>query len=288
MEYLLHLLILFSIYGILGVSLNLVVGYTGLLSVAHAAFYGIGAYATAVLLTSLNVNFFLASLAGVLLAMMVGFLMGIVFSKFKGDYYALATLGFCGVVFSIFLNWDAVTNGSLGISGIVRPSLFGFSFSSNFSFFVLALVFLGIVYGISYGITTSSFGRVLRAVREDEQAVQVFGYRTSYFKLIIFIISAGMAALAGSLYASYITFIDPLSFTIIESVFILVIIIVGGLSDSKGALLGALILVLLLETLRFVGFPVAVAAQMRQVFYGLVLVGLMLWRPRGILGRYVL
>lgn len=288
MEYLLHVLILFSIYGILAVSLNLVVGYTGLLSIAHAAFYGIGAYVVAGLLTSFTMNFFLAALVGVLVAMSVGFLVGIVFSKFKGDYYALATLGFCGIVFSIFLNWDAVTNGSLGISGVLRPSLFGFTFSSHFSFFILALIFLAVVYGISHSITASSFGRVLRAIREDEQVVQVFGYRTNHFKLIIFVISAGMAALAGSLYASYITFIDPLSFTIMESIFILVIIIFGGLSDTRGALLGALLLVLLLETLRFVGFPVAAAAQMRQVFYGLVLIGLMLWRPRGILGNYIL
>ena len=288
MEYLLHLGILFAIYGILAVSLNLVVGYTGLLSVAHAAFYGVGAYSAAILLTMFGVSFFLATFAGILLAMLIGFLAGVVLSRFKDDYYALASLGFGGVVFSVFLNWDAVTKGSLGISGIPRPSLFGFDFSSNVSFFLLALLFLLAVYGIAHFISTSSFGRVLKGIREDEQAVQVFGYRTVWYKLVVFVIAGGMAAVAGSLYASYITFIDPLSFTLLESVFILVILIFGGLANNKGVLLGALILVLLPELLRFVGFPVAVAAQMRQVFYGLTLIGLMLWRPHGVWGDYVL
>lgn len=288
MEYLVHLGVLFSIFAILALSLQLVVGYTGLLSVTHAAFYGIGAYTTALLITNLGVNFFVALLAGVVITAFVSLLVGFVLSKFRGDYYALGSLGFNVIVFSIFLNWQSLTRGPLGIPGIDRPDILGFQFSENILFLALALIFLALAYGLSEWVTTSSFGRVLKAIREDEEAVSVFGYRTLFFKLAIFVFSAGVAAVAGALYASYITFIDPSSFTINESIFVLAIIILGGLGSLRGAVIGALVLILLPEALRFVGFPSDIAAQMRQVIYGLILVGLMLYRPQGLVGEYKL
>jgi len=287
MEYLTHLAILFFIYAILGVSLNLLVGYTGLLSSAHAAFYGIGAYATAIALTSLHINFFLSLAAGIIITGIIAFLIGIVLSRFRGDYYALVSLGFNVIVYSVLLNWQGLTRGPLGMPGIPRPE-FVFDFSSNISFLILSFLFVIVIYIISRFLVASSFGRVLKAIREDEQAVQVFGYNTNYYKLAIFVISAGMAAAAGSLFASYITFIDPSSFTVMESVFILAVIILGGLSNLRGSILGAFILVLLPEVLRFAGFPQAIAAQMRQVVYGLCLIFLMLFRPQGLLGEYKL
>ena len=287
MEYLTHLAILFFIYAILGVSLNLLVGYTGLLSSAHAAFYGIGAYATAIALTSLHINFFLSLAAGIIITGIIAFLIGIVLSRFRGDYYALVSLGFNVIVYSVLLNWQGLTRGPLGMPGIPRPE-FVFDFSSNISFLILSFLFVIVIYIISRFLVASSFGRVLKAIREDEQAVQVFGYNTNYYKLAIFVISAGMAAAAGSLFASYITFIDPSSFTVMESVFILAVIILGGLSNLRGSILGAFILVLLPEVLRFAGFPQAIAAQMRQMVYGLCLIFLMLFRPQGLLGEYKL
>lgn len=286
MEYLIHLAILSSIFAILAISLDLVLGYTGLLSVTHAAFYGIGAYVTALLLKGAGLNFFVALAASILFTMLAAFLIGIVLSKFKTDYYALASLGFNVIVFSIFLNWQSVTRGPLGIPGISRPEVFGFSFSENIIFLLLALVLLALIYQSSQFIVRSSFGRALTAIREDEEALSVFGYYTPSYKLIVFTISAGMAAIGGALFATYITFIDPSSFTINESIFILAIVILGGAGSIRGPLLGAVILILLPEALRFVGFPSDIAAQMRQVIYGLILVGLMLYRPQGILGTY--
>ena len=137
-------------------------------------------------------------------------------------------------------------------------------------------------------MVNSSFGRILKAIREDEKAIQVFGYRTSFYKSIIFVISAMMAAVAGSLFASYITFIDPSTFTLHESIFILAIVILGGLANLKGSIWGALFLILLPEVLRFVGFPGDIAAQMRQVVYGVILIILMLYRPQGLVGEYKL
>ena len=288
MEYFIHLAILISIYAILGVSLNLIVGYTGLLSVTHAAFYGIGAYATAILSTRYHIGFFTSIIVGVLISAVISLGIGLVLSKFKEDFYALASFGFNVIVFSIFLNWESLTRGPLGIPGIGRPSLFGIDFSSLFVFLILALIFFGIVYLISQFIVNSSFGRALKAIREDEPAAQIFGYRTFGYKLLIFVIGAMMAALAGSLFATYVTFVDPSTFTLNESIFILAIIILGGLANIRGSVLGAVFLILLPEILRFVGFPSDIAAQMRQVVYGLLLVIFMLYRPQGLLGEYKL
>ena len=286
MEYLINLLILISIYAILGLSLDLVVGLTGLLSVTQAAFYGIGAYTTAILLTNLNINFFLSIIFGMIIAGVSGLVIGLVLSKFKGDYYALGSFGFNVIVYTILLNWQSLTGGPLGIPGISRPNLFTFSFSNNLSFLILSIVIFLIIFGIYYFISKSSFGRVLRAIREDEEVISVFGYHTLWFKMSIFVIGAMLASVAGSLFASYITFVDPSSFTLTESIFVLSIIILGGLANRRGAIIGAVCLVLLPEILRFVGFPSEIAAQIRQAAYGLILILLMLYRPQGLVGEY--
>ena len=285
MEYAIHLAIMVGIYAILALSLNLVVGYTGILSVTHAAFFGIGAYTTAILLTRYDFNFFLALLVGMVLTGLCSLFIGAVLSKFRGDFVALGSVGFNMIVWSIMLNSEELTRGPLGIPGIPRPEL---GFASNLSFLILTSVFLLLVFLATRFIERSSFGRVLKAIREDEEALQVFGYRVLHFKLAIFVIGAGMAAIAGSLFASYITFIDPSTFTINESIFILSAIILGGLASNRGAVIGAVILVLLPEFLRFVGFPSDVAAQMRQAIYGVMLIVLMLYRPQGLSGEYKL
>lgn len=288
MEYLILLAIFSAMYAILGISLNLVVGYTGLLSVTHAAFFGMGAYTTAIVLTQTGMGFFLSVVLGIAIACSMSFLIGIVLSKFDSDYYTLGSFGFNVIVVSVFLNWQSMTRGPLGIPGIPRPELFGIHFSSGLAFLILSLVLVLLVYVVARFIINSPFGRVLKAIREDEKAIQVFGYTTLYFKLAIFVISAGMAAVAGSLFASYVTYIDPSTFSLNESIFILTIIILGGLANVRGSILGALFLVLLPEALRFVGFSSDSAAHMRQLTYGLMLIILMRYRPQGLLGEYKL
>jgi len=288
MEYLINVAILACIYAVLALGLNLVVGFTGLLSVAQASFYGLGAYATAILLTRFGMNFFLALLIGVAIAAVFALLIGLVLSKFKDDYYALASLGFNVIVYTAFLNLQNITRGPLGIPGIARPTLFGFHFTGNLSFLILSLVAVAIAYLVAQFVARSSFGRALKAIREDEPALRVFGYRTLHFKLAVFVIGAALAALAGALFATYITFVDPSSFTINESIFLLAVIILGGLANLRGSILGAVSLIVLPEILRFVGFPTEVAAQMRQAIYGALLVILMLYRPQGLMGEYKL
>jgi branched-chain amino acid transport system permease protein len=288
MQYLLHLGIISCVYAILGVSLNLVVGYAGLLSVTHAAFYGIGAYATALLMLNAGWGFISSLVAGMVLAGCAAWIIAVVSVKFRGDYYALVSFGFNIIVFSILLNWQGLTRGPLGVPGIPRPTLFGVSLFGNGYFFLFSLALFACVYGVAAWIARSSFGRALQAIREDDEALRVFGYETTHYKRIIFVIGAMLAAVAGSLFASYISYIDPSTFTLNESIFILSIIILGGLASLRGSVAGAIFFVILPELLRFVGFPPDIAAQMRQVVYGIVLIVLMLYRPQGLMGEYAL
>ncbi len=288
MEYIVHLAILSSIFVILSLSLNLVLGYTGLISLAHASFFGIGAYTVAILTTGFHLNFFFALLVGMLLSGVLSLGIGVVLSKFRGDFVAIGSVGFCIIVWSIFLNVEDLTRGPLGIPGIPRPELFGFTFSSNYSFLILSLLSAFLVYLIVRYVTHSSFGRVLKGIREDEDALQVFGYRVLHYKLLVFVFGAMLASVAGALFASYIKFIDPSTFTLNDSIFLLSAVILGGLASNRGAVIGAVVLILLPEALRFVGFPPDIAAQTRQAIYGLMLVVLMLYRPQGLVGEYKL
>ena len=209
MDYLIHIAIYILIFSIAGMSLNLIVGYTGLFSIIHASFYGIGAYTTALFLTRLGSDFFFSVICGALLTLIVNLLVGIVLSRFSDDYYAIASLGFSMIIFAILLNWQALTRGGQGVFGIPRPDIFGYRFISGSSFLLLSLGFFLVVFFINRFIVRSSFGRVLKAIREDEKGIGVFGYNTSRYKLAIFVMGSMMAATAGSLYASYIGYIDP-------------------------------------------------------------------------------
>ena len=286
MEYIINLFILFAIYGILAISLNIVVGYTGLLSLAQAAFYGIGAYATAILMTRFGMNFFLTVIIGMFVCAIIGFVIGAILSKFKGDYYAIVSAGLTIIIFNTLLNCEALTNGPIGIFGIGRPSLFGFSFSTNINFLILCVIMLSGIYYLNKHLVNSSFGRVLKAIREDENLVRVMGHHRKTPKMLAFVFSASLTSVAGSLFASYLMFIDPMTFQLHEAIFIFTIIIVGGLADLKGSMLGAVIMISLPEVLRFVGLPQETAAQLQQLIYGLLLVVLMYIRPQGILGKY--
>lgn len=239
--YLIHLLILIGIYLILAISLQLAIGFTGLLNLGHIAFYAIGAYVSA-LLALAGFPFWLYFLSGGFLAMLVGFLLSLSTNKLKGDYLALATLGFSFVVYAVALNWTGLTRGPLGLPGIPKPSLLGFTFSSNFSFLILTGTVALISYLIIKKITFSPFGKVLEAVRDDELATRVLGKNTFKMKTTALGISAFFAGVAGSLYASYLTFIDPSSFTLLQLIPVLCIVIIGGLASLKGTIIATIIL----------------------------------------------
>lgn len=286
MEYLLNLGILFCIYSILALSLNMVVGMSGLLTLAQAAFYGIGAYATALGMTKLGLGFFTTIALGMLINAAIAYAVGKILSRFQGDYYCIVSAGLSIIVFSMLLNWKSLTNGPLGVFGIDKPNLAGYSFYSNTSFLILCFVFLLAIYGIYYIIDRSSFGRCLKALREDEQLARVMSYNTKHFKSIIFVLSAALSGVAGALFATYIAFIDPSTFQLKEGIFLFTIIIVGGLSSAWGSIVGAVILISLPEVLRFLGLPYETAAQLQQLIYGAMLVLMMSLRPQGLFGKY--
>ncbi|MEO0129642.1 MAG: branched-chain amino acid ABC transporter permease [candidate division WOR-3 bacterium] len=286
MNYLLHILIMICIYVILTLSLNLVVGYAGLLSLCHAAFYGIGAYTTTLLMVKAGINFFPAVIGGIIFAIIVSLIVSVPSFRLKGDYFVLAGLGFQIIIFSILYNWVGLTRGPYGIPGIPRPNILGFEFDSIPVFFVLSLVLALLVTFLTKTLYDSPFGLVLKSIREDEIVALSLGRDINYFKTSAFAISAGIAAIAGSLYATYVTYIDPTSFTIDESIFIITIVLVGGSGNLKGPIIGTVFMIILPELLRFLGIPDTIAPNVRQMIYGVVLIFLMRKRPQGIAGEY--
>ncbi len=292
----------FAIWAILAVSLNLVVGFTGLLSVGHIGFFGIGAYTVAILTSDTNYEqlrtdaiptygwpFFAALPVGVVLAGLTAIVVGVVFNRFRDDIFVLVSFGFAIIAFNMFLNARPITRGAFGIRHVDKPAIGGMSFDGEFAFLALALAFLAFVVLVSWFIVTSSFGRVLKAIREDDQAIEVFGYQATHYKLAVWVVSAMMAALAGGLFASWTTFVDPNSFILLESMLLVSIVILGGLATIWGSLLGAMAFVLLEEGMRFLPFfPTEYVGQARQVVLGVLLVLLMLFRPQGLVGRYKL
>jgi len=274
--YLIHLLILIGIYAILSLSLNLAMGFTGLFNIGHVAFFGIGAYTSALLALRFNISFWFCIIAAGLVTAFFGWLLSFPTLKLRGDYLAIGTLGFAIIIESIERNWTSLTRGPLGLPGIPRPSI-------NYLF--LVIVFAVLTYFVLEKITKAGFGRVLKAIREDEIAAQALGKNTFKFKAVALIVSAFFAGIAGSLYAHYITYIDPSSFGILEAILVFSMVIIGGMASNKGAVIGAALVILLPEPLRFIGFPSSMLGPLRQMIYSAILVLLILKRPNGILGN---
>jgi len=274
-----------GIYTILAVSLNLLMGYAGIFSLAHAAVYGIGAYASALVALKLGLGFWgglvVAAVAGACAAALVG----IPSLRVAGDYYIVASFGLQVVILTVFMNWTDLTNGHAGLAGIPRPRVFGLVIDNPFKYVALAMALAALTYAICHRLTNSAFGRTLRAVREDEIAAQAMGKNVVLIKIVITTISSALGALGGSLYAHYITYINPSSFTLEESIFIASLVILGGTERLAGPVVGAFILLAVPEALKFLAIPDTVAAPMRQILYGGLLILFMFVRPEGILGR---
>ena len=286
MEYLLHILIISGIYIILTLSLNLILGYTGIPALGHIAFACVGAYTSSILALNYGISPWIGLLVGACFASLLGIIIGFPSIRLKGDYLALATFGFGVIVYSISKNWVDLTRGPMGLPGIPKFSFFGFELQPVWAYLTLVTVFVLITAVIINRIVDSPFGRILKSIREDEVASISIGKNIARYKLIVFVVGAFFAGIAGSLYAHYITFIDPSSFTIMESIAVLLMVVFGGMGSIRGSFIGALILVIFPEKLRFLGMPSSVAAPLRQMIYGLLLVVLMIKRPQGIIGQY--
>jgi branched-chain amino acid transport system permease protein len=286
MDYVFHIVVMIEIFAILAISFNLAAGYGGLLSLATAAFYGLGAYTSALVTSRVGIPF----LIGIPISMAIGALASLAVSlpsaRLHDDYLLMVTFSFQMIVFTILNNWIDLTGGPSGIPGIPQPSILGLSVTSPFSFSLLGAAQALFVYMIVARLINRPIGRVLRAIREDELFAQSVGKDTLRVKITIIAVSAALAASAGSLFASYASYIDPTSFTILDSIFILSIVIIGGSGTLIGPIVGAVALVVMPEVFRLVGLPQYIAGDLRQILYGAALVLLMIFKPQGLVGQY--
>ncbi len=286
MNYLFHLLVYFEIYAIVALSLNLLIGYGGLLQIAHAAYYGVGAYAATLLWLNAGLGFFPGLLAGAATAALLSLLVSLPAWRFKGDYFVMISIAVQTLLYTVMYNWTSVTNGAFGISGIPRPELFGYNFVTTGS---VSVLFAGIALVLAFILAIlkwSPFGRALQAMRDDELAARSIGIPVEWLKLQAFAIASAMVGVAGGMYASYISYIDATSFSLDESILMLSMVIIGGTGNVRGPLVGAAVLILLPELLRFLALPDAVAANVRLLAYGLLLIIMMHVRPQGLAGTY--
>jgi branched-chain amino acid transport system permease protein len=296
MNYLLHLLIYFDIYIIVALSLNLVVGYCGYLSLAHAGYYAIGGYSYALLSMKLGWEFVPAIIVGAVLSALLSLLISLPAWRLRGDFFVLVSLAIQALIFRTIYNWSSadsplgswqnLTNGPFGISGIPKPTLLGWEVNTNTSFTIFATALTLMCGFVLWRLTSSPWGRLLIAMRENELAARSLGKNTRLVKVQAFAISAALVSVAGALYASHVLYIDPSAASLNESILMLSMVIVGGLGNFKGPIIGAIVLIILPEVLRLLDLPDAQASNLRLLIYGSLLVLLMLFRPQGIAGVY--
>jgi branched-chain amino acid transport system permease protein len=283
-EYLLDIGVLSGIYAILGLGLSIVIGQAGLLDLGYIAFYAIGAYWTALLSTHFGISFWVLMPTGAGLAAVFGVALGYPTLRLRGDYLAIVTLGFGEIIRITLNNWRQLTNGPMGIMNIAHPSLAvpglgTFSFGLDvqaYYFFVLILDVLA-VFVVSR-LTRSRVGLAWKAIREDELAAAAMGVDVRRAKLLAFALGASFAGVAGSFFAGRAGFVSPESFTFVESVLVVCIVVIGGAGSIAGVILGAVLFIGLPELLRE-------AARLRMLAFGAAMVVLMLFRPQGLLGR---
>lgn len=296
MDYVLHLLVYADIYIIVALSLNIIVGYCGMLTLAHAGYFAIGGYACALLTLVAGWSFLPAVLAGILIAAALSLAVSLASWRLKGDFFVLASLSVQALLFSLLYNWSGVnaplgswsnlTNGPFGISSIPKAEVFGLRLTEPGQFFWLASVMTGFCALVVWRLTASPWGRVLVSMRDDELAARSLGKNTRLLKVQAFAVSSGLIAVAGALYASYVTYIDPNSASLNEGILMLSMVLVGGVGNFRGPVIGALVLIAFPEFLRFLQMPDALAANLRLAIYGLLLVLLMHFRPQGLAGVY--
>ena len=277
-QYVLHVLIMWGIYAVLTLGLNVINGFAGQLSIGQGAFYGIGAYCAAILTVTAGWSFWLATPTATAVAAAVGMLVSLPVLRVRGIYLGMATFGFAEIVHVVLRSWDSLTKGVLGISGILPPIVLGVDFGTQDRFYYLVLAAVLLSALLSHRIYQSSVGHALLAIREDELAAGLLGVNTTAYKVAAFGVAAGLAGLAGSLFAHYLTYISPENFTSVESILIVTMLIVGGRGNTLGAVVGAGLLVALPEALR-------VVSVYRLLIYGLLLVGAAVFRPDGLVGR---
>jgi len=275
--YHIQVMIFIGIYIILTLSLNLLNGYVGLLSIGHAAFYGIGAYASAKLVMEAGLPFPLAMPGAGAVAGLFGYLIAKPTLRLSGIYMTLATLGFNMICFLILQNWMSFTNGPLGIMDIPPPNIFGYEIETRVQYYYLIFFLVLLTVVSMHRLMTCRFGRALVSIRENELAAEAMGVHTTRYKIQAFVLAAFFAGIAGSYYAHFVKYISPDSFYIYESFILLAMLAFGGQGNLIGPVVGAAVLIIIPELIRFL-------QEYRMLVYGGVLIIMMLVRRQGLLG----
>jgi branched-chain amino acid transport system permease protein len=272
-----RLFIMMGIFTMLALGLNLLTGYTGLVSLGHAGFFAVGAYTSALLVIHTELPFLVTLVAAACTSAVAGFLLGLPTLRLSGNYLTIVTLGFGEIIRMIIMNWRSVTNGVLGIRS-PRPVMFGMEFTfANHGFYYMMLFLLLLTSLACAAVIRSRTGRAFLAIKEDEIAATMMGVRTTRFKILAFTLSAIITGVAGGFYASLMPHIDHDVFTFDVSVLIVTIVIVGGMGTMRGMYLGAILLIWFPEASRFL-------MEYRFVVYGILLILMMRFRPQGLLG----
>ena len=281
-NYAMRVIIYICLYIVLALGLNVVMGFTGLLNIGHAAFYATGAYTTAILMTFWGVSFWLTLPVGMALGGFLGMAVGFPTLRLRDDYLAMVTLGFGQIVYIVANNWMGLTRGPRGIPGIPSPHV-GFShwqvsLDNYTGYYYLILFFVLVSVYACVRVRDSRVGLAWMAIRDDEDAAAVMGIHLGFYKTLAFAFSAVLGALAGSFFAVFQSFVSPNSFTILESVIIVTIPILGGLGSIPGTIAGAALLIGLPEVFRS-------ASEYRMVSVGAFMVLMMIFRPEGLFGK---
>jgi branched-chain amino acid transport system permease protein len=288
MDYLFHILIVAVVYSTFAMSLNLELGLTGLYNFGHVAFFGIGAYASA-LLSLAGFPVALSMFGGMAAAGAAGALLAVPALRLTGDYFGIATLAFGEMIRLLFLNERWLTKGPMGLPGIPRP-LGIHGGVAGLPFYLLLSASLALaVFLMARQIIRSPFGRALKVVREDEYVAQVLGKNAFSLKIRIVALGSFLAGLAGALYGHYVTYISPSDFTLNETILVLLCVVLGGRGTQWGPVLGAFLIIFFQELLRFLPIPVdfgRVVAPIQGMVYGAVLIVLMMKRPEGVFPEY--
>jgi len=275
--YHLHVAIMAGIFGVLALSLNLLLGYTGQLSLGHAAFFGIGAYTSALLTLTLEWSFWPALAAAIALAGAAGWFIGRLSLKLRGAYFVLVTISFAGVISLVSVNWIELTNGPLGLPGVPAPELGPWSLRTKTAYYYLVLAAVALSYVVSRRLVGSRIGRAFVALRENEALAESIGVDVTHYLVLAAVVSAAMAGLGGSLYAHYTRFVSPEVFLFSYTVTMVIMVVAGGKGTLAGPLVGAVLFTALPEVLR-----AATSWQWQMLAYGVLLVLLVVFMPRGI------
>jgi branched-chain amino acid transport system permease protein len=281
MDFWLHVLNMIGLFAMLGVSLNLLLGYGGMASMAHAALFGVGAYTAAITARDLGWPFPLTMVAAIILTTILAGVVTFPALRVRGEYLILLTLAFQMVVYGLMLSWVDLTAGRTGISAIPRPRLLGVTLVTPAQFLPLIAVCGVGVFAIAYRIGESPLGRILKAMRDDEPATLAIGKSVLRYKVLVFCVSGGLAAVAAALFAHYQAFINPFSFNLDRSIFLVALVVLGGTANLLGTVVGAVLFVGLPELLRFLQARQDIVDAIRNLVFGLLLVLFMRFRPAG-------